>query len=359
MRNYAPMVDAGQELGQVFAMQPAIEQNAASEAIANAMKVALEQAKINKYNSEAELNQQRLSGTKEGRDLFMQGTTGLNQQQLDQLTTAMQQGWTARADGPPTVDNQYPMVNIEKPGWVTPEVTSRFNQAQAAMGANMAGTGNSNAEQIIKAMQGAVNIGRQDDMIAGKADPTNIASAMAAAAGKPRVDVTGSGIAYNPYGNPNDLNTQAFDRANEVKAKATVDAALSRAKASGNQLPAEAKLVQFYMSLNYPKEQAIEMARSRKNQSLRDLAAELYMDQYTILSKMRSDALDPNSPIAQMTDEEMDRQIQAQVANAIAFLKQKEKDFEATGAPPVNGAQRAPDGNWYIFKEGRYHKVEP
>ena len=350
MRNYAPMVDAGRELAQAFAMQPAIEQQAAGNSIANSMQAALAQAKINKYKSETDLNTKQLQGIDEGRDLFMQGATGLDQDKISQLASALTEGWKTQAAGPPTPDGQFPQMKTTAPNWATPQVADRFNQARVAMGANMAGTGKTNGEQLVNAMQGAINIGRQDQMIAGKANPNDIAAAMAATAGKPTVDVTSSGIGFNPYGDQNNLNTQPFEQANAVKAKATVDAALARVNANGNQLPAEAKLVQFYTSIGYPKEQAVEMARSRKNQPLRDLAADLY-GQY-----QESMLLDPNA--SNMSEEERDLLVEQQVTKTLDFLKRNEDQFGGQDSPPVNGAKKAPDGKWYLLKDGRYHRVD-
>ena len=70
MRNYAPMVNAGRELAQAFALQPAIEQRAAGNAIADSMRMALAGSKIGKYNSETDLNRKRLEGMDTGRDIL-------------------------------------------------------------------------------------------------------------------------------------------------------------------------------------------------------------------------------------------------------------------------------------------------
>ena len=164
-------------------------------------------------------------------------------------------------------------------------------------------------------------------MISGKADPNSIAAVMAAVAGKPTVNVNSSGIAFNPYGDVNNLNTKPFEQANKVKAQAAVDAALARVKANGNQLPAEAKLVQYYKSIGYPQEKAVEMARSRKNRPLRDLAADLYLEQYNILVQARSDQLDPSSPIAKWTDQDIERMAQQQVESTLQFLNNNEDRF--------------------------------
>lgn len=359
MRSYYNLANSGEKLARAFTTGGITQQKAASKARSNF-------ARDQKYLSDAALNQQRLQGMDQGQDMFMQGTTGLNQQQLDLMNAFTQNGqqWEEQAAGPPTPQGEYPTIQTESPEWYSPDVQDRYNTARATMGLNLAGTGDSNAKQIADAFQGMINIGRQDDVISGKANPADIAKAIGATEGEPMVDVTGSGIAFDRYGDKNDLNTQPFIENANIDAQAKVDSALARANTNGGQLPAEAKLVEYYMSKGEPYEKARELARSRKNVPIRQLAGELYME-----TRNNRSVMDPE--FSQMPPEEQDRIIDDEVTRALRFITSKENMFNQSGGgnnndpggqgtdkPPVAGAKKAPDGNWYIQRNGQWHRVE-
>ena len=309
MRNYAPMVNAGRELAQAFALQPAIEQRAAGNAIADSMRMALAGSKIGKYNSETDLNRKRLEGMDEGQNMFMRGMTGLNQQQLDELSSAIEQGWKERrVDGPPTPAGQPPVANIP-PDWYTPEVKDRFNQAQVAMGANMAGTGKTNGEQLVNAMQNAINIGRQDSMIGNSNDPNDIARAMAAVAGKPTVSVQG-GVAYRPYGSPDDVNWQGR---------------VGGAPGAPDGTPGNILDTKTIVSM--------------------------YDKQKRLLMEMRAEAqqFNPDLPLAKMTDQQIDMSVQKNINEMVRFLS-----GEKSVNPPV--AENTPD-DFYEFLKAKYPEM--
>jgi len=324
MRNYAPLARGGYDLGKAFAMAPQMESQGAGNAMANAIRDALNQARIGKVNSETDLNQQRLAGVDSGRQMFMQGATGLAQPQLNELAQAMTQGFPqVPAEGPPTPDGQFPTMT-DRPDWASQPVMDQFNQAQMALGANMAGTGKTHGEQLVAAMQGAANLGRQNQMIAGTLDPNRVAPAMAATAGKPIVDVTGSGIAFNPYGDVNHLNTAPFEQANQSKAQSRIDAVINRVRATGNSLPAEAKLLEYYMRKGEPYETAKELARSRKNVPLRQLAMEAYQSALQNILMME--------PPEGMSEEEFqtyaNQQAEQNATATVEFLNSNRKLFE-------------------------------
>lgn len=295
----------------------AIENKSFADTLAAKMAMAAKMAQADKYNSETELNNRRLENMDSGNQEFMQGATGLSQPQLQIMNMLKKSGQyhaPQRASGPPTAGGEEPsmmMATNEKPEWLTPDVSSKYDRASMASGANKMGTGKSNADHIMKALINAANLGRQDEMITGNLDPAKVSPAMAATEGKPMVDVTSSGIGFNPYGSTDALNTKPFIEKANIDAKAKVDSALARSNVSGSQLPAEAKMVEFYMGKGYGKEKAIEMARSKKNKSLNDIMLEEY-------SKIRENLKIFNLG---MSEEELDRQAEMNTLKAIDFLK--------------------------------------
>lgn len=309
MRNYAPMMNAGQDLAKAFAMRPAIEQQAAGNSMADAMQGALAQSKIGKYNSETDLNRKRLDGMDTGRERFMRGTTGLNQTQLDELRTGLDTGWKAQTDAPPTPAGQYPVANVPIPDWATPQVTNRFNQANAAIGASMAATGDTNGEQLANAFQKVFNVGRQDSMIGNSNDPNDIAAAMAAVAGKPTVDMQG-GIAYRPYGNPADVNGQGR---------------VGGAPGMPDGIPGNILDTKTIVGM--------------------------YDKQKRLLMKMRAEAqqFQPDSPLAQMTDQQIDMSVQKNINEMVRFL---------SGEKPVDApvAENTPEA-FYEFLKAKNPKM--
>ena len=373
MRNYSNMNSGVSDLVQAFMGASGTEQQAYQKSLSDVFRNQSNQASARKNNAAASLDERRLNDMDTGNQNFMQGATGLQQPQLNELSEIMLNGFNEkRTEGPPTADGVAP-VEYDKPHWLTSSVQDKYNRAQMTMGANQAGTGKTNAEQMINALQGAANINRQDNIISGEADPSAIGKAMAATAGKSLTDVTGSGIAYDKFAPASqELNTQAFDRSNtakntasvesaKVRAQGTVDAALARVKANGNKLPAEAKLINFYMNdMGYPQAKAIEMAKARKNKSMREVAADIYLDE---LEWQQLNATED------MSDEAIEQKAQERTLSAIGFLNSNNDSFDggddkgdkggnASDEPPVAGAKQAPDGNWYVNKNGQWFKVE-
>lgn len=301
------------------------ESNAFAKELNAKLSMAAKMAQANKYETEANLNNQLFNNRKAGSNQFMQGATNLSQPQLDIMNAFAETGkylQQQRAEGAPTAAGVEPMMNVPtdmKPQWLTPDVQSKYSRARMATGANNMGTGKSKANDIMTALLDGAKLNNQDRMISGTLDPNRVAPAMGASEGKPTVDVTGSGIGFNPYGDKANLNTKPFiDKAN-IDAKAKIDAALSRGGINGGQLPAEAKMVNFYMGKGYKKEEAIELARSRKNVPIRVLASEIYANERENLML---------SPIAKtMNEQEQEAYVEDRVIKTIQFLQNNEKRF--------------------------------
>lgn len=339
MRNFTPLMRGGRNLGAAMGGQDAIEGKAYEEEMAKLMMSANRQAQAQKHQTEAALNEERLRNMRAGRETFMQNATGLPQDQYGELATAMQEGWMQKeAEGPPTPDGVYPTMD-DIPAFVTPEVVDRYRTGQMTLAANDVATGKTNAEQLMATMQAAMELGRQDKMISGQMDPDAVAAAMAATAGKPTVDVTGSGIAFKPYGDPQDLNTAAFDRANEVKHQ-------SKASRAHNLTPTQ---------------QANNTEIDAARQAIANLSREDIIkrtQQFTATGRENPD-YDPY--LASMIKKATRRK----VGNDPDFESVYQNFFgDAVGQdndqPPRPDARKAADGYWYIpdpNRPGKYVRV--
>lgn len=326
MRNYAPIEKGARDIARGFATE--------GDAVAS----ILAQARARKANADAALSEDRLTNKATGQRRFVAGATGLRDDQAEQLIAALSgkgfpQGPT---EGPPTAQGDYPTME-QVPQWVTPEVRQNYNQAQQVIGLNDMAHGDSKANDLVKVLLDLKGQQLQNDVLSGTQDPDKVAQAVAAVAGKPTVDVTGTGISYNPYGDKSDLNTAAFEK---------------RFSKAG-QLPAEAKMVQFYKSMGYSNDKAVELARSRKNIPIRQLAAEMY-------AVIRKNII--YDPAAKgKAPEELDAMAEEQVIQALDFVTRNEQRFGGgEEKPPVEGAKRAPDNKWYVpdpQRPGKYLQV--
>lgn len=359
MRVYTQLNHGVSKLGAAIGVGTSIEKKAYADTMANLMADSVRRAQSEKYASETALNDQRLKNMRSGRDTFLRSATGLTEDQYDQLVQGMRHGWAMRqVEGPPTPDGLYPAME-DRPKWATPDVVERYRTGQMALGANDVTGSYARPANLMKAMQDAINIGRQDKMISDQIDPNRVAAAMAAVAGKPTVSVTNSGIGYRPYGNSTQLNTESFLQRANIEAKARVDAALTRHGLNGGELPAEAKMINFYQSLGYSRDRSIEMAKSGKYASLRDLAADMYVK---LLGNMSIDVHTSKLP-----KEQKEKLAEEQVLHILRFLrsnepqptKQETQQRPEMNQAPVPGAKKAPDGKWYVQKGSQWYRVDP
>lgn len=297
-----------------------------SQQLANAMRAS-------KLEAETALLNDRRKNMATAPQEFLSAVTGLNQNQLSELSQAMLSGWAMQRDqGPPTAAGQEPLIST-KPEWVTPNVEQRFNTGRSALALGNAATGDSNADQLARAFTQMSGNMREEAALGGSTSPQSLAQVMAASAGKPMRDVTSSGIDFDPYAKPGTaISTEPFDMANAMKNAAGIEQAKIRAQGGvdeaavrmkeGNKLPAQAALIEYYRSLGMPTDQAIETANSRKNVSVRDLALEQYQKAF------QAAMFDTNG------DEEKSKQIAEDAANsAVDYLVRNAGKFG--GAKPA------------------------
>lgn len=287
MRNYAPMYAGAGQLAKAFAATPYLQGQGQAATAAEAFKQALTQSQIDKNDAASALDAYRLHQMQTGPDEFLAGVVGRGVEDVGVLREALAKGFQDRADGPPTAAGEVPTISTRQ-AWMTPEVVDRFNQGRATLGLNSAGTGATNASQLADAFSKVGTERVRNELLQGRMQPGSVAAAFGAVDGKPTVDVTASGIAYNRYGDAGQpLNTGPFDAriaaesgdrryAADARAQAMVDAAMVRAKGTGKP-PAEQQLVEYYRQF-LPLDQAIQMAKSRKGMSTRDIALEVYLN---------------------------------------------------------------------------------
>ena len=350
MRTYAPLMQGAEELARAFAMAPSVEAQAGERSLADQISLAMNQARMDQYGTRAALNRQRLKERQVGPGEYLSAATGLPAEQVRVLQDAYNAGGWGEAN--------------PRPEWYTPDIEQRFNDARLAIAGNRAATGDTNGQQLVRALQDAMKIGQQRQIIEGDPDanPQALARAMAAGAGRPTTEVTPSGIVYDPYGSPKQTpNTDAFLQNARIRADATVRAAMERAKVTNKgKLPAEAQLILFYRDvLKYPQEKAVQMAKAKKNRSIQDVAVDVYLE--TLASA--SLKVDP-TPEEQ---EEAKRRAEEAALAAVEFLSRNADRIgvgnpgspqEPPQQPPVPGARLAPDGKWYVQKDGRWYRVD-
>jgi hypothetical protein len=339
MRDYTQLNRGAVQLGTTVGGGNSIEQQSYADTMAKLMANSAREAQTRKNNSDAALNEQRLQNMRSGRDTFLRNATGLNESQYDQLINGMRHGWALKqAEGPPTPDGTYPTME-DRPAWATPDVINRYRTGEMALSANDVGTGKTSAEQLMGAMQDAVNLNRQDAIINGQVDPDKVAAAMAAVAGKPTMDVTSSGIAFKPYGGTKDINSTAFDRANEIKLQNKADRARSLTpaqQANNDEIDAARKAI-----ANLSREDVIKRTQ-----------------QYTATGRENPN-YDPYlaSMVRKATQRKVGNDQEFESVYQTFFGKGSD---HADDQPPRPDAKKAPDGNWYIpdpNRPGKYVRV--
>ncbi len=405
MAGKASLMQGAWDLGQAFA-------NARrGPSIGDQMKAAFDAARATKAQSEAELNALRMEERQAGLRNLLGGHAGLTYPQVDELVDFWNKGnWgeipiigapmapqdpmyfdlgqafnapaqvpMAAAENKPMPDFQpAPVQNAAAPNWYTPDVATKANQARSLVGLNRMATGDSNAEHLSDALGNLIAQAYQGAVASGDPRSQQFKEALAAGEGKPTYDVTASGIGFNRFGDASQMDTSAFDRAGTVKAKATVDAALARARTIGNKLPAEAALVEYYKSQGYPAPQAIQLAKNKKGTPLSELAVEAYTDAYNNAS-----FINPDLPPEKVAEEAANRIVEyarrfeaqpqmIQPQGAMPGAPGGAADLGAAFSPapsaprgqppmqqPMPGAQLGKDGHWYLQQNGQWYLVQP
>lgn len=216
--------------------------------------------------------------------------------------------------------------------------------------------GGGKVHQILDAFQKAQDMNLQDRVMGDDVSNDVLAKGMALLKANPMHKTTSSGITTNQY--TGDTNDAAFDRKLKSDAKAKVDAAMARAKIDGGKLPSEAALIEYYKTQGMSFDEAMTAAKSRKSKTIKELAANIYIDAYKV-AKDYSEEED--------TDADIQRKAQETTISAIRFLNKDLLKKDAGEAKPYSGdvapekypeARKSPkDGYWYIQKDSKWHRV--
>lgn len=340
-RNYSPLYQGAQDAAFSFGMAPAYRRRGAQFAAQDSAQQLAEAARAGKYEAETELLNQRRQNMQGAPQEFLSAVTGLDQNQISQLSQAMLSGWLQRDQGPPTATGQEPQINT-KPAWVTPNVEQRFNTGRGALALASAATGESTADQLAKAFTQLSGNLREESALGGNTNPEALAQVMAASAGKPMRDVTNSGIDFNPFAKPGTaISTEPFDMANAMKNAAGVQEAKIRAQGGVDEAAvrengvnsAQLALVKGYMDMGLSRDQALELANTRKAASTRDAAAEAYNKTYNqvIYGTQSKDRPNGNEELAK-------KQAENAANNAVDYLIRNAEKFGMGkgGKPPEN-----------------------
>lgn len=157
-------------------------------------ELALQNAKRQKEELEAQQIQNRMDQRVQGRQQLMRGQTGLTDPQLLELGEFYQSGaWKNYSDEGP--------VQPVRPDWYTPEVENNYRQTQAVLGSNAVATGNSNALQLGQAFNEIAKRDYLEKMINQQLDPNQVAPAYGSVAGKPTYSQGSQGVLHNYSGN--------------------------------------------------------------------------------------------------------------------------------------------------------------
>jgi len=323
MRTYRKLNQGAVDLGRSFAIGGTLRENANNKNLGDYFVDGKNKAAADKMTAEAELIGQKIQNRNSGRDLMLSGMTGLNGQQVTKMKDYQQNGIPmVEADGAVMPGMPQPQ-REDRPNWLTDEIQKSFNQALTGIAANDMSTGNTNPNQIAQAFSQFNDINKQNDIISGDLNANTVAQAYGATNAKPTVDVSG-GVAFNPYGDINTINSQPYIQGKEIQAKATVDAAIKRAGVAGGQLPSEAKLINYYMQvLQFPKEKAIAMAQSKKNSPMQDVAMDAYLQTMQSLSLQPA----PDDVTLEQWEQMKMKQAEESALQTVNFLKENQDLF--------------------------------
>lgn len=118
------------------------------------------------------------------------------------------------------------------PEWATPETIGKYNAGRSAHLVNLGATGNSNADQMVKALAGILGQGRIDSAITDPSKAPIIGQAVAAGEGKPLYHQGANGVMQLFTGQErlNDVGNSAAMENRAQAGNASASAALHRAQ---------------------------------------------------------------------------------------------------------------------------------
>lgn len=205
---------------------------------------AMMQSHTGLYNAQAQKTQQEAANLEQRRQYqspefatrIAAGLAGLSEQQGGDLAGYQSRGnWGMNPAKELPIDQAGPPVpELPKsaPDWYSPQIEQRFNQARGAHMANLGGTGNTNAEQMINAYAKLLGQGRIDAAIADPRKVADFGKAMAASQGKALFHQGSNGV-MDQFTGSETLNEVGKSAAMENRAQAgnaSASAAMHRAQ---------------------------------------------------------------------------------------------------------------------------------
>ena len=186
--DYAPLQSGVSNIARAFAEAPRYEAQGMRDAATYESRLA----QTMKSRAEADAIRQRQAWRPEYERNYMIGQTGLPGPQLEQAFRFVQ---TGKWETP------------QAPEWYTPEVQSKLANAMSVLALNMAGTGDSNASQLM----GATGAGREtqmrDDIVRGTLEPDAMARALALQKASGIYEQNADGQVLNQYSGEYDASS--------------------------------------------------------------------------------------------------------------------------------------------------------
>jgi len=185
--------------------------------------INLKQAQGDYYRSRGDVERQRASyQTPEYATKFAASLAGLNDAQAGDMENFTKSGTWGMNPAMPDEARQMTVAPTPKaqPEWATPDTLNKYNAGRAAHMLNLGATGDSNADQIMKAITGILGQGRIDSAIADPSKAAALGQAMAASEGKPLFNQNTNGVMQLFTGDER-LNDVGRSAAKENLAQAT------------------------------------------------------------------------------------------------------------------------------------------
>lgn len=278
---HRPTAEGLSKLAASFGAYPYYEGQGRDAATKDYSSVVKAFADARKNNATAALDEERLNRQPVGRQNFMGAQTNLTNPQLSTVAQYFDAGRWPEVENrvmEPLSDGTVPMIPGVQPEWYNDQVAQKYNNARSAVALNDMATGDSNANQVAQAFREGVNANVQQNALGNNPTMSEIAQVMAAMKGEGAYSTTGTGITTNEFNG--DTITSAFDRANDLDSQTKLAQEVIKgqyATTKGVRDPAQVAFIKFLQKNGKSFDDALSIATSKKNDSIRDMFMEAYL----------------------------------------------------------------------------------